>query len=255
VLTALLALTACGSAKHTGGASPAGSTPARSAGGGSTGSTTTSTTANNGEAGFTADVILADAQQASGAASSVHVSGTGISSGTPLSIDAVLAPGGHGGGQITDNGATLDIVLDGQVVYIKATAANWSKLSPGIPAAAADLLGDKWLKTTTSNKDFSDLASGLDISQFMSNLQPTGTVTKEPITTFDGVSVIPLKDNSDGGLLYVASQGTPYIIASTGGTSSDHGVMHFSQYNSATVPSPPSGAVDLNALESQAGTG
>jgi hypothetical protein len=121
-------------------------------------------------------------------------------------------------------------------------------------AAVADLLADKWLQTTASNKDFGPLASLLDISQFVSNLQPSGTVTKQAVTTVDGVSVISLKDNGpDGGFMYVASQGTPYIVAISGSGSGDRGTVHFNQYNSATVPSPPSGAVDMNALENQAG--
>jgi hypothetical protein len=98
VLTGLLALTACGSARHTGGTSPAASTPATSATSGSAGTTATST-ANNGEAAKSADEIVADAQQATGAASSVHVSGSGTSSGTVFSIDAVLGQGRGGAGR------------------------------------------------------------------------------------------------------------------------------------------------------------
>ena len=111
------------------------------------------------------------------------------------------------------------------------------------------LLSDKWLKTTASNQDFSDFVSLLDISKFVSSLQPSGTVTKESPTSLGGVPVIPLKDNGpDGGLLYAAAHGPPYIVAINGGASGDRGTIHFDQYNSATLPTAPSGAVDLNAL-------
>jgi hypothetical protein len=202
--------------------------------------------ANNGEASKSADEILADARQAMGAASSVHVTGRGTPDGTPLSIDAVLSHG-RGGGRIILGDETFSLVLDGQIVYIKADAATWSRITYG-KVAIADLAG-KWLKTTMSNPAVRQYARLLDISQFASILPPSGTVLKDPVVTVDGVPVIPLSEGqSDGGLLYVAIQGTPHIVAITLGNSGQ-GTMHFSQYNSATVPSPPPGAVGLAGLE------
>jgi hypothetical protein len=183
----------------------------------------------------------------------VHVNGRGTSGGTSLTIDAVLGHG-RGGGTVTANGATFDTVLDGGEIYLKADAPSWSKVLNG-ETAIASLLAGKWLKTTASNPDFSDFTSLLDISKFVSSLQPSGTIMKESPRTVDGVSVIPLKDNGpNGGSLYAATEGTPYIVAIAGGTSGDHGTIHFDHYNSATLPAAPSGAVDLNALQNQTPT-
>jgi hypothetical protein len=251
VVAAGLVLAACSSGTKSGSAASQTTSTSRPA------ATSTSTAAppaaDNGEAAKSADEILADAQRATSGASTVHVSGSGASSGTALTIDAVLGHG-RGGGTVSVNGATFDTVLDAQEIYLKADAASWSKVLNG-NAAVASLLSDKWLKTTASNQDFSDFVSLLDISKFVSSLQPSGTVTKEPPTTLRGVPVIPLKDNGpDGGVLYVAGHGPPYIVAITGGASGDTGTIHFDQYNSATLPPPPAGAVDLNALANQGGS-
>jgi hypothetical protein len=253
-----LVLAACGSGKKsaTAGTQPT-STSTTVGSSTSTAVATTASTAttpaDNGVAAKSANEILATAQQASSAATSVHVSGSGISSGTSFTIDAVLGHG-RGGGTVTANGATLDTVLDTGEIYLKADAASWSKLLSGQSAVAA-LLSDKWLKTTASNPDFTDFADLLDISKFVSGLQPSGTVTKGSVTTVDGVSVIPLRDNGpDGGFLYVATHGAPYIVAVRGGGGGDRGTIHFDQYNSATIPPPPSGAVDLNALQNETPT-
>jgi hypothetical protein len=251
VVGAGLVLAACSSSTKSGTAGTQTTSTSRPAG--TTTSTAAAPAADNGEAANSADEILANAQKASNAATSVHVSGSGTSSGTALSVDAILGHG-RGGGTVSVNGATFDTVLDGQEIYLKADEASWSKLLNG-DTAAASLLSGKWLKTTASNQDFSDFASLLDISKLVSSLQPSGTVTKEPPTTFGGLPVIPLKDNGpDGGLLYVAGHGTPYIVAVSGGRSGDKGAIHFDQYNSATLPAPPSGAVDLNALANQGGS-
>ncbi len=252
IVVAGLALAACSSGTKSGSAATQTTSTSRPAA--TSTSTAATPTADNGEAAKSADEILADAQQATSGASSVHVSGSGTSSGTALSIDAVLGHG-RGGGTVSVNGATFDTVLDGQEIYLKADAASWSKVLSG-NTAVASLLSDKWLKTTASNQDFSDFVSLLDISKFVSSLQPSGTVTKESPTSLGGVPVIPLKDNGpDGGLLYAAAHGPPYIVAINGGASGDRGTIHFDQYNSATLPTAPSGAVDLNALANQGGSG
>lgn len=54
------------------------------------------------------------------------------------------------------------------------------------------------------------------------------------------------------GTLYVASTGKPYIIGVRGGDAAS-GMVTFSQYGTAQVPSPPSGAVDLSQLQQSAG--
>lgn len=209
------------------------------------GSSTTGSSAS-GEAAKSPAQIVSDAQQATGNATSVHIKGAGITGGTAVRLD-IVAGHGRGGGAISESGATFQTVLDGKTVYLQADAASWTKVSN---ASVAALLAGKWIKTTTDNQDFRDVAGLLDISQFVSNFsQPSGTVTKGPVVTVNGVSVVPVTDHgSDGGILYVANTGTPRIIA-LGATGSDRGTIYFDQYGTAKFPPVPTGAIDLNALQ------
>jgi len=211
------------------------------------GSSATGSSAS-GEAAKSPAQIVQDAQQATGNAASVHIKGAGTSGGTAVRVD-IVAGHGRGGGTISESGETFQTVLDGKTVYLQADAATWTKVSN---ASVAGLLAGKWIKTTTDNQDFRDLAGLLDISQFVSNFsQPSGTLTKGSVVTVNGVSVVPVTDHgSDGGILYVANSGTPYIIA-LGATGSDRGTIYFDEYGTAKVPPVPTGAIDLNALQTK----
>lgn len=200
----------------------------------------------SGEAAKSPAQIVKDAQQATGDATSVHIKGAGTSGGTAVRLD-IVAGHGRGGGTISESGATFQTVLEGKTVYLQADAATWTKVSN---ASVAGLLAGKWIKTSTDNQDFRDVAGLLDISQFVSNFsQPSGTLSKGSVSTVNGVSVVSVTDQGpDGGILYVANSGTPYIVA-LGATGSDHGTMYFEQYGTAKFPPVPTGAIDLNALQ------
>jgi len=205
---------------------------------------------SNGEASKPPNQILSDAEQATAAASSVRVSGNITTNGTHIQLEVVDGQN-RGGGTVGVNGLIFQTVLDGQEVYLKANAATWTKVAN---ASVAQLLANRWIKTTTSNQNFSAFAKLLDISQLATNLKASGTITKEATTKVDGISVVPLKDSGPNqGTLDVAATGTPYVVSvSSGGQ--NQGILHFDDYGSATVPAAPSGAIDLNSLEQGAGT-
>jgi predicted small secreted protein len=203
----------------------------------------------NGEAAKTAAQIVKDAQRASSGATSVHISGKGVSGGTPVEMD-IVAGHAHGGGAISENGLTFQTVLDGKSVYLKADAATWTKVSN---ASVAKALAGKWIKTSTDNQGFGALADILDISKFVSQFSRSGTLTKGKVTSLAGVRVVPVTDHqANGGILYVAATGTPYIVA-VRATGSTQGTVYFDQYNTAKLPPDPSGAIDLSALGGSAG--
>jgi hypothetical protein len=201
----------------------------------------------SGESVKSANHIFRDAQTATGGATSARVSGQVTSSGRQTTLD-VVAGQGKGGGTVGTSGASLQLVLAQPNVYIKADQASWQTLTSN--SALASLLANKWLQTTTANSDFADIANLLDLSKLTASLKPTGTLTKGPTATFSGKSAIPLADSGNGGTLYVANEGTPYILGLTG-SGSNSGTLKFGQYDSASIPSPPSGAVSLSQLENQ----
>ena len=202
---------------------------------------------SSGESAKSASRIFRDAQTATGGATSAHVSGHVDSSGRETTLD-VVAGQGRGGGTVGTSGASLQLVLAQSNVYIKADQASWQTLTSN--SALASLLANRWLQTTTANSDFADIANLLDLSKLTASLKPTGTLTKGSAATFSGRSAIPLTDTGNAGTLYVANEGTPYILGLKG-SGSNSGTLTFGQYNSASIPSPPSGAVSLSQLENE----
>ncbi|HXQ61813.1 MAG TPA: hypothetical protein VN796_05720 [Acidimicrobiales bacterium] len=203
----------------------------------------------NGEASKSAVQIFSDAKSATESASSVHISGRITSGSDKVGLDFVDSSG-RSGGTISDNGATFQIILSGKTVYLKGSEATMSKLSGS--AAAGQLLGSKWLQTTTGNKDFGGLAGLFNLPNLIANIQPTGTLHKGPVTTIDGQSVVALTDSTRKGTLYVADSGRPYMIELVGGPG-EAGMITFDQYSSARPPAIPSGAINLDQLEGGSG--
>jgi len=206
---------------------------------------------SNGEAAKPPNQVLADAKAATAAASSVHVAGSATSNGTPIKLDLVAAHG-RGGGTVSESGATFRVILAGTKVYLRAAAADWDKLTGS--SSAGQLFGDKWIQTTTANKDFADLANLVDISKLVDGFTPTGTVTKKPVTKFNGTTVLPLLDSGGNqGTLFVAATGKPVIVGVTNNSAGNAGSIVFNGYGSATAPSPPSGAINLDQLQQSTG--
>ena len=201
---------------------------------------------SNGEEKKSPTQIFGDAKAAVLQASSFHIAGQTDQGTEKLSLDVSLSPT-RGGGHITLKGATLQLVLSGGELYLKADEASWLKLTG--KAAAAQLLADRWVKVPSTDANYRDLAGLLDSSKFMDNIKPEGQVTKQAVTKVDGKSAIPLSD-SGGGTLYVAATGPAYIvkIVNTGKSSGGTGTVTFDHYGDATIPAVPTGAVDLGAI-------
>ena len=204
-----------------------------------------SSSSANGEAAKPGATIFSDAQLATEAAPSVHITGD-LTSGSEHIVLDITATQPRSGGSISENGATVDVVRAGQNLYLKGSAAALATLSGS--KSAGQLLGDRWLQTTTANKDFSDLGQLFDLRQLVQQLKPTGTVRKGRTTTVDGQSAIGLVDSADDGTLYVATSGQPYVLEIVGGAG-EKGTLSFAQYGAAHAPAVPAGAVNLDQLE------
>jgi len=206
---------------------------------------------SNGEEKKPATQILADTKAAILKAKSFHISGQSVDSGKTTALDVTLSPT-RSGGSITSDGATLQLVVGGGEVYMKADQASWRKLGgSAMSAAAAQLVADRWVKAPTTNADFKDLAKIGDLKSFLNEgLQPEGQVSKHAVTTVDGKRVLPLVDGT-GSTLYIAATGPPYVVKidNTAKASGGAGTLTFDHYGNAAIPAIPNGAVDLSALE------
>jgi hypothetical protein len=202
---------------------------------------------SNGIASETPTEILSAATAAADSASSVHVSGSIVSAGSPITLDLELVRGKGGRGQISESGLSFNLILLDGTAYISGSPAFYSHF--GGPAAA-QLLEGKWLKAPASSGTFSSLGSLTDLNQLLNTaLSDHGALAKGSTTTIDGQQVLSVTDTSHDGTLYVATTGKPYPIeiSKSGATG---GKISFSNWNAPVTLAAPKDAIDLSALES-----
>jgi hypothetical protein len=197
--------------------------------------------------------IIVAARAAATSATAVHVKGSTVAAGTPITFDLTLAAGKGGLGQISENGLSFELIEIGPTIYIKGSSAFYSHIAGSAAgSAAAQLLQGKWLKTSTSNSGFAALSPLTDMSKLLSaalTAANSKTLAAAGTTTVDGQAAVGVKDtaSSANGILYVATSGPAYpleIVKSGAGG----GTITFSEWNRPVPLTPPPGAVDIEQL-------
>jgi hypothetical protein len=214
----------------------------------SSGPSSGSSSSGNGIASKPSAEIVALAKIAADSASSVHVSGSIASSGSPITLDLELLAGKGGRGRISESGLSFDLIEVGGTAYISGSPAFYSHF--GGPAAA-QLFRGKWLKAPTASGSFSTLGSLTNLSQLVdSALASHGTLEKGATTTVNGHQVIAITDASHGGTLYVATTGKPYPIQVRKSGASG-GKILFDRWNAPVTLVAPKNAIDLSQLQGE----
>jgi len=209
-----------------------------------------SSSSGNGVASKSAEEIVTEAKTAADSASSVHVAGSVNSSGSPVTLDLNLASGKGATGQVSQNGSTFKIVIDGSTAYISGSDAFYRKLGG---SAAVQLLAGKWLKISTSMPEFASFGSLTNMRKLLDTvLVGHGTLQKSSTTTIGGQQAIAVNDTTRGGTLYVATTGKPYPLQISK-TGSEAGKITFENWDEPVTITPPSSSVNLSELKSLAG--
>jgi hypothetical protein len=201
----------------------------------------------NGVASKTPAEIVAATKVAADAASSVHVSGSIVSNGSPITLDLDLLKGKGGRGQLSESGLSFELIQTGGTVYINGSPAFYRHVGG---SAAAQLFQGKWLKAPASSGSFASLASLTDIRQLVdTTLANHGTLAKGGSTTVAGQKVIGVTDTSKGGTLYIATTGQPYPIEVRKDGASG-GKIVFDRWNEPVTITAPANAIDITQLQS-----
>jgi hypothetical protein len=206
-----------------------------------------SSSSGNGVASKSPPQILAAAKAAADGAASVHIAGTIVSEGKPLTLDMQLVKGKGGRGRITLEGVSIDLVRVGGAVYINGSQAFYQHIAG---AAAAKLLQGKWLKAPENSGNFASLASLTDLAKLINTtLSSHGKLARDGTKTIEGQKVIAVNDVSQGGTLYVAVTGSPYPIevVKDGGSG---GKIIFDRWNKPVTLTAPANAININQLQS-----
>lgn len=208
-----------------------------------------SSSSGNGVASKSAEEIVAEAKKAADGASSVHVSGSVNSGGSPVTLDLNLAAEKGASGEISQNGSTFKVIIDGSDAYISGSDAFYRKLGG---AAAAQLLAGKWLKISTNTPEFASFGSLTNMRKLLDTvLVGHGSLEKGSTTTIAGQRAIAVKDTTRGGSLYVATDGKPYPLQITKG-GSEAGTISFDKWDEPVSISAPASSVNLSELKSLA---
>jgi hypothetical protein len=199
---------------------------------------------DNGVASKSPDAIIAAATSAVSGVKSVHVAGSLVSGGVPISLDLTLVARKGGSGQMTLRGASFRIVAVNQVVYINGSDSFWRTVGGG---AAAQLLHGRWLRAPASGQ-FGSVASLTDLSTLFNKLLSShGTLAKGGTSTVAGQKVVAVNDTTEGGTLYVATTGKPYPVQISK-TGAQGGRIVFDRYNESVTLSAPANSIDLSKL-------
>jgi hypothetical protein len=205
------------------------------------------TSKTNGIAAKQPAEALAAAKAAAHAASSVHVSGSAASGGSPITLDLDLVAGQGGRGQVSENGLSFEVIHVGNTVYIKGTPAFYRRV--GGPAAAR-LLQGKWLKAPASVGSFASLASLTDLRQLAdTTLAIRGRPARAGSATVGGQKAVGITNAARGGTLYIATTGPPYPVAVTE-DGAGGGRIVLDRWNEPVSLAAPANALDITQLQS-----
>ena len=199
---------------------------------------------SNGVASKSADAIVAAAIMAANSAGSMHVFGNGFANGKPLVLD-IRASARGGGGHITANGLSFDVVRIGARAYFKGGIAFWRHADQAA-ASLAPLFAGKWMMASATKGDLASLTPLTDLHSLIDAiLNSHGKLVKGGTATLGGGQVVAVTDTSKGGTLYVAATGKPYPVEIEKGGSSG-GTIRFDQWGTPLALTAPKGAVDIN---------
>ncbi len=199
---------------------------------------------NNGVAAKSPDGIITAASDAVKGVQTVHVSGSLVSGGSPITLDLNLVAGKGGGGQMSQNGLSFKLINLNQVVYINGSDAFWSHIGG---SSAVQLFHGKWLRAPASGQ-FASIASLTGVQTLFGKLLSShGKLAKGSTSTVAGQKVVGVIDTTKGGTLYVATTGKPYPVQ-VSNQGSQGGRITFDRYNQPVSLTAPANAVDVTKL-------
>jgi hypothetical protein len=199
-------------------------------------------------------------------AKSVHLKleqkGKDVDKGEPVSMDLTLDQDDNcvGSLRMADKGGSFELIKRGERVWLKPDAAFWKAQIPGGQGeAAADLIGDRYLYGTTKDALLKDMAGVCDLNTIQDEVkdQPDddAKLTKGDTTKIDDTKVIPVTGKEDGKTttLYVAAEGTPYLVRAVEKGRGTDSTLTFKDYDKPVPTKTPSDedSVDVSQLPGQ----
>lgn len=204
----------------------------------------------NGVAAKSAEEIVNESKLAADSASSVHVTGSLVTGGSPITLDLSLVAGKGARGELSENGLSFKLILIGRTAYISGSSAFYRHLGG---TAAVQLLAGKWLRASATTGEFASFSSLADMRKLIdSTLTSHGVLKKGATTSVGSQQAIAVTDSTKGGTLYVATTGKPYPIEISK-SGAESGKISFDRWNQPVAIAAPASSVDLSELQKAAG--
>ncbi|GAA1975365.1 hypothetical protein [Kitasatospora viridis] len=264
LLCAALAVgaTGCGDPKDTSndGKAKAPASPSASASP-SDGSASASPSGGSAFDGMTADQIEQAAKKALASATTVKVGGSIGAKGGPVTVDLSFDNQQHCQGTISsEQFGTLEIIHNADGTWMKPDATFWQYAAtkagkPGAGPQAAELFKGRYLTGAQDDPALAPMAQLCSLVAKETSDEPAGAAyTKGAESGANGVPALKIYGKDDQGqdtILYVASQGTPYLLKVDDGGGA--AVIDFSDFNQpVSIQAPPADqVVDYDAFEKQ----
>jgi hypothetical protein len=204
--------------------------------------------AATGTAAESASQIVPAATAAMSGLKAVTIKGSGLDGKQPLSFDIMTSTDGDAQGSLSEQGSTISLIEVGSTGYLRANEKFYT--TSGLGKTAAAKVAGHWLYGSSTTQPFSSFTAFLDLKEFLTDLDDgfTGsTFTKTGTAKVGGKPVVVVTGYDakakDGGRLYVAATGTPYILKEVSTGKGNTGTVTFSGFNQALTTTAPAGAV------------
>ena len=187
-------------------------------------------------AGLTGDQIANKTVADLKAASSVHFAGTIAESGSTYIVNMTAGTTNCTGTLGIQGKGSFALLKTGQTIWIKPDNQFWT--SNGATSAVLQVVGGKWIQSTTSDSNLTSVSELCSPAQLADSFgSKLNEVAKGATTTIDGQSALQLKDLKDSNSAYVTVSAAPEFLRLNGGSS---GQLDFSDYNATVnVSAPP----------------
>ncbi|WP_030597543.1 lipoprotein [Streptomyces fulvoviolaceus] len=218
--------------------------------------------------GLSARELVEQAQDNLLDAESVHLKLTdrsadaSTSTTQPTSMDLSLDQDGNcvGSMEMGSDGGSVEIVKQGDEVWMKPDTAFWKAQVPGGEGdAVAELFKNRYIHGSTRDAMLKGMADTCDLTSFQQEVDTdssdAGKLRKGDETTVDGTKVVPLKGVSDGkqAVLYVTSDSPHRLVQATQKGDGTDMTLSFSDYGKPVPSKTPSAdeTVDVGKLQDE----
>ena len=189
--------------------------------------------------------LVARLTAAMDAVTKVHVKGRMAEGGDSITLDVHLASHMGAGWIVQGRQPKIDMIVPGGAwVYFRAPIAFWRQEGN---AQVAAMLGGKWVKVPSNDKDFTELKntffdSKALLSGITKQMSGANDFTNAGTATVNGVDAVVYKE-IDGSQLFITATGPPRLLKLVA-TGSDGGTLTF-DYREAYAFAAPSPVVEL----------